>query len=78
MLRAIEEAGPSGLPTRKVSEDVFNSRQYGFRVLKRAEEMGYIERKPVPKPKGRGGYPYIMNCLTDKGRRLLKEMEGVT
>jgi hypothetical protein len=45
VLTAIEKAsGPNvGLPTRKVSEDVFNSRTYGWKVLKQAEKLGYIK-----------------------------------
>jgi hypothetical protein len=73
MLRTIEEAGGSGLPTNKASLQVFNSRTYGWRILEQARKLGYIERKPVSKPKGKGHY-YIMNRLTSKGRKLLREL----
>jgi DNA-binding MarR family transcriptional regulator len=77
-LRAIEKASRSdpgrGLPTRKLSQDVFNSRTYGWKVLKQAEKLGYIKRKRVQKPKGQRGNYMVMNYLTPKGRRLLQEL----
>jgi DNA-binding MarR family transcriptional regulator len=80
-LRAIEKAGnkgkisPSGLPTRKLSEEIFNSRTYGWKVLKQAEKLGYIKRKKVRRPKGQKGNYMVMNYLTPKGRRLLQELD---
>jgi DNA-binding MarR family transcriptional regulator len=72
MLQALAEAGPSGLSTNKASLQVFNSRTYGWRILTQAEELGYIERKQMPRPNG--GHPYTMNSLTPKGRKLLQEL----
>ena len=72
MLQALADAGKAGLPTRKAGEQVFGSRQYGYKVLKKAEGLGYVERKKVAKPKG--GYPYVMNRLTPAGRKLLQEL----
>ena len=74
MLKAIEDAGPSGLPTRKGSEKVFNSRTYGWKILKQAEELGYLERKKARR-KGSRGHPFVMNYITPKGRKLLRELE---
>jgi hypothetical protein len=75
VLMTIEKAGPdAGLPTRKLFEDVFNSRTYGWKMLLQAEDIGYIKRKGVPKPKGQGGNYYTMNYLTAKGRKLLCEL----
>ena len=74
MLTTLAEAGPQGLPSRRVGELVFNSRQYGHRVLKRAEELGYIERKKARR-KGSRGHPFVMNTLTPKGRNLLRELK---
>jgi hypothetical protein len=76
MLRALEQAGPAGLPTNKAGLQVFNSRTYGGRILREAESLGYIERKQVPMPKGKGGHYYIMNHLLPKGRELLQELGG--
>ena len=56
--------------TNKASLQVFNSRQYGFRKLKQAKELGYITRDKMPK--SGGGHYYIVNRLTDKGRKLLE------
>ena len=72
MLQAIEKAGPRGLSTNKAGLQVFNSRQYGWRILEQARELGYVERKQVPRP--RGGHPYTMNYLTSRGRELLREL----
>jgi DNA-binding PadR family transcriptional regulator len=41
-------------------------------MLVRAAELGYITRTPVAR-KG-GGHPYVMNRLTEKGRKLLQEL----
>lgn len=78
MLRALEQAGPSGLSTRKVSEQVFNSHSYGVYILKQAVDLGYITRKTEPHRNGRPGHPYTMNYLTPKGRKLLLELGGGT
>ena len=53
---------------------MFNSRQYGYKILKKAEELGYVEREPTTKPKGVGGFPYVMNRLTPEGRKLQREL----
>jgi hypothetical protein len=75
-LKAIEQAGPGvGLPSRKLGEQVLGSRSHGWKILRQAEEIGYIKRKKVPKPKGKGGHYYVMNYLTPKGRKLLKELK---
>jgi hypothetical protein len=72
MLQALEQAGPSGLPTNEAGLEVFNSRQYGGLILKRAEKLGYISRT-IADRKG-GGHYYVVNKLTDKGRELLQEL----
>lgn len=77
MLQALEEAGPSGLPTNTAGLQVFGSRTYGWRVLNRAQQLGYITREKIVThiDNGRGGgHYYIANRLTDRGRRLLQEL----
>lgn len=74
VLKALDEAGPQGLPTRSVGEKIFNSRTHGWRMVVQAEKLGYVVRERVPKPKTVGGYPYTMNRITPKGRKLLKEL----
>jgi hypothetical protein len=71
VLRALEVAGPQGLSTRKVSEQVFNSHSYGVYILKQAYDLGYIRRKIEPRQGP--GHPYTMNYLAEKGRKLLQE-----
>jgi DNA-binding MarR family transcriptional regulator len=76
VLQAIEQAGSdAGLPSRKLGEQVLGSRSYGWKILRQAEELGYITRKRVPKPEGKGGHYYVLNYLTPKGRKLLRELE---
>lgn len=73
MLQALEKAGPAGLPTNTASLQVFNSRQYGGRILKQASELGYIIRERSSRPEG--GHYYIVNKLTPAGRKLLQELK---
>jgi DNA-binding MarR family transcriptional regulator len=76
VLQAIEKAGPgAGLPSRRLGEQVLGSRSHGWKVLRQAEEIGYITRRKVSKPEGKGGHYYVMNYLTPKGRKLLRELE---
>lgn len=73
MLQAIERAGPSGLSTNEAGLKVFNSRSYGWRIIKQAGDMGYVARERSPREEG--GHYYIVNKLTDKGRKLLQELK---
>jgi hypothetical protein len=76
VLKEIEKAGPGqGLPSRKLAEDVLHSRSHGWIILNQAEQMGYIKRKKMLKQKGQGGHYYILNYLTPRGHKLLKELE---
>lgn len=72
MLEALERAGAAGLPTNEASIKVFNSRYYGWRILKQASDMGYISREKLPREEA--GHYYVVNKLTDKGRKLLQEL----
>lgn len=63
-----------GISTRKLCERAFDSRSYGLRIIKRAEEAGYISRTVQKHPQGGGAKR--MNSLTDKGRQLLKQLES--
>jgi hypothetical protein len=77
MLRALEQAGPQGLPTTRASQQVFNSRTYGWKILVQAQELGYIKREKKRRTNGLSGHPYTMNSLTDKGHDLLRQMGDV-
>jgi len=72
MLQTLQQAGPSGLSTNEAGLKVFGSRSYGWRILKQANEMGYVTREKLPREEG--GHYYIVNRLTDEGRRLLQEL----
>jgi hypothetical protein len=72
MLHALEQAGPAGLSTNEAGLKVFNSRNYGWKILKQAGDMGYIIREKQSREEG--GHHYAVNKLTDKGRKLLQEL----
>jgi hypothetical protein len=74
MLRALDQAGPAGLGTNEAGVKVFNSLSHGWKVLKQADQMGYIARERSHRE--RGGHYYIVNRLTARGRRLLRELDG--
>jgi hypothetical protein len=78
VLRALEQAGNTGISTRKLSEQVFNSRSYGVHILKQAEQLGYIKRKEKRRTDGEcPGHSWTTNYLAAAGRKLLQEMRGV-
>jgi hypothetical protein len=68
-------AGNEGLSTTKLYKAAGMSNNYSYIVLQRAERMGFIERKKVPKPKGLKGNVMVVNRLTNKGRRLLSSLD---
>jgi hypothetical protein len=72
MLQVIEQAGEAGIATNEASLKVFNSRQYGYKILKQGEQLRYITRTKVDRESG--GHYYIINKLTPAGRRLLQEL----
>jgi hypothetical protein len=74
MLQAIEKAGQTGLSTNEAGLKVFNSRYYGWRMLKQASKLGYITREKLPREEG-GGHYYVVNKLTSAGRKLLEELK---
>jgi hypothetical protein len=63
------------LPTTRLYDVARMSNNYSFIVLQRAERMGFIERKKVPKPKGLRGNDMVVNRLTNKGCRLLSSLD---
>ena len=63
--------GPDGITTLKLLHKL-NSITHGQAFLKRAEREKLIERKRIPKPKGQKGNHFIVNRITEKGKRLLQ------
>src|SRR5215216_5127440 len=74
LLRDIQKAGPSGIPTRRLCEQVFNSRTYGMKMIYKAKRDGYIKRVIQPKPSGQKGNHLTVNYLTPKGLQLLDKL----
>jgi hypothetical protein len=62
------------LPTIRLYNAAHTSNNYSYLGLQRAERLGYITRKKIPKPKGLKGNDMIVNSLTSKGRALLKTL----
>jgi hypothetical protein len=76
LLIAVNRAGKRGISTRRVCEQVFNSRSYGLEMLKEAAKQELITRStPVPPGKGERGNWLVVNKITPKGRRLLKNLQ---
>jgi hypothetical protein len=76
LLIAVNRAGKRGISTRRVCEQVFNSRSYGLEMLKEAAEKKLITRSdPLPVPKGQRGNLLVVNRITPKGRKLLAKLQ---
>jgi hypothetical protein len=70
LLKIIQEAGKDGIPTRKLCEEAFKTRNYGMRVINRAYDDGYIKRY------GKGKHAHNkVNYLSDKGKELLSQLQ---
>lgn len=76
LLRAIDAAGQTkGIATRKLCEQEFNSRHYCNELLEYARRQGFITRKREP-AEGKGNTLHV-NRIAAKGKKLLKELEGI-
>jgi hypothetical protein len=77
LLKALDKAEPQGLSTRKLCENVLNSKAYARKnsLIDQALFLGYISRKKVRKPKGQVGNPiWTVNYITSKGKNLLDQL----
>jgi len=77
LLKALDKAGPQGLSTRKLCENILNSKAYARKnsLIDQAVALGYISRKKVKRPAGQVGNPvWVVNYITAKGKHLLNQL----
>lgn len=76
LLLILSRAGNKGLPTVALLERLKSS-NYGQRMIKLAENKGYIERVSVKQPEeGRkgGSKTFVVNRLTEKGKQFVLKL----
>jgi DNA-binding MarR family transcriptional regulator len=73
LLTLYESGGP--MSSRRLYESAGMSRVYGPKMIKKAEQQGYVTRKRVRKPRGEKGNHMMINSLTPKAKRLLNTLE---
>ena len=77
LLKALDKAGPQGLSTRKLCDNVLNSKAYARKnsLIDQAVALGYISRKKVKRPEGQVGNPvWVVNYISPKGKQLLSQL----
>jgi hypothetical protein len=77
LLKALDKAGHNGLSTRKLCENILNSKAYARKnsLIDQGVALGYLTRKKVKRPEGLVGNPiWIMNYITAKGKHLLDQL----
>lgn len=72
LLTIVNAAGPEGIPTRKLLDEIHSHDTYTQRVLDRAQKQGLIERVKGERP-APGQFPPIYNIITDRGKQLLRD-----
>lgn len=78
LLKALDKAGPNGMSTRKLCENVLNSKAYARKnsLIGQAVALGYISRRKVKRPEGQVGNPvWVVNYITTKGKEILAKLD---
>ena len=70
LLVIVNAAGPSGVTTRKLLDEIHSHDTYTQRVLDRAQKEGLIERVKG-EPPAAGQFPPVYNIITECGKQLL-------
>ena len=70
LLTIVNAAGPDGITTRKLLDEIRSHDTYTQRVLDKAKDLELIER--VRGESEYGQFPPIFNVITAKGRQLLQ------
>lgn len=73
LLKIVNAAGPEGITTRKLLDEIRSHDIYTQRVLDRAQKQGLIERVKGERP-APGQFPPIYNIITDRGKQLLQNL----
>jgi DNA-binding MarR family transcriptional regulator len=71
LLVIVNAAGPSGITTRKLLDEIRSHDTYTQRVLDRAQKQGLIERVKGEAPAS-GQFSPVFNIITDRGKQLLQ------
>jgi hypothetical protein len=77
LLELVRQAGKKGIATRMLLYELQSNELHS--LIKRAEQVRYLERVKVPPPRGTKGNWSVVNKLTTKGRRVLRfatDLEG--
>ena len=72
LLVAIRQAGPEGITTNRLIDDVLHSTNHDQATLHRAHRLGLLERQKGEAP-GPGQFRPVFNYITVKGERVLKD-----
>ena len=79
LLKALDKAGPQGLSTRKLCENVLKSKAYSRKnsLIDQAVALGYIRRRKVKRPESQVGNPvWVVNFITPRGKQLLDALDS--
>lgn len=71
LLTILNAAGPQGIPTLKLLDEIGSRATYTQRVINKAAKEGLIERKEG-EPPGPGQFAPMINTITERGRQLLQ------
>jgi hypothetical protein len=70
LLSIVYAAGPEGIPTRKLLDEIGSRATYTQNVITKAAKQGLITRK-LGEPPGPGQFQPVYNTITSKGKSLL-------
>ena len=71
LLVIVNTAGPEGIKTRKLLDEIRSHDTYTQRVLDKAQKQGLIERVKG-EPPAPSQFPPVYNIITDRGKQLLQ------
>lgn len=71
LLLIVQAAGSQGISTVKLLEEL-GSVDYGQRLIRHAQRLGYIKR--TTGESDHGHFAPVINTITDKGRKLLDQL----
>lgn len=72
LLVIVNAAGPQGIPTLKLLDEIGSRASFTQNVIKKAEKQGLIKREEDAPP-GPGQFAPMINSLTEKGKEFLQQ-----
>jgi|SRR5918996_78970 DNA-binding MarR family transcriptional regulator len=73
LLTIVNAAGPNGITTRKLLDEIRSHDTYTQKVLDKAKDLELIERKTGESKHGH--FKPVYNKITDKGKKLLNSQK---